>query len=89
MLLLITCRMLTTKFRHFQARSYTFGALNRDFDLLKLVRTKLNDLLPSNAHEICTSRLRISVTRFHDMENVILDEFHTKDELLDVFFRSL
>uniref|UniRef100_A0A8R1Y7L1 PNPLA domain-containing protein n=1 Tax=Onchocerca volvulus TaxID=6282 RepID=A0A8R1Y7L1_ONCVO len=66
-----------------EARSYTFGALNRDFDLLKLVRTKLNDLLPSNAHEICTSRLRISVTRFHDMENVILDEFHTKDELLD------
>lgn len=26
------------------------------------------------------------MTRFRDMENVILDEFRTKDELIDVFF---
>uniref|UniRef100_A0A915PW14 PNPLA domain-containing protein n=1 Tax=Setaria digitata TaxID=48799 RepID=A0A915PW14_9BILA len=66
-----------------EARSYTFGALNRDFDLLKLVRIKLNTILPSNAHELCTGRLRISVTRFRDMKNVILDDFRTKDELID------
>ncbi|EJD75592.1 IPLA-3 protein [Loa loa] len=66
-----------------EARSYTFGALNRDFDLMKLVRMKLNSILPSDAHELCTGRLRISVTRFCDMENVVLDEFRTKDELID------
>ncbi|VDK71667.1 unnamed protein product [Litomosoides sigmodontis] len=66
-----------------EARSYTFGVLNRDFDLMKLVRVKLNAILPSNAHELCTGRLRISVTRFSDMENIILDEFRTKDELVD------
>ncbi|KAL4003092.1 Patatin-like phospholipase family protein [Acanthocheilonema viteae] len=66
-----------------EARSYTFGVLNRDFDLMKLLRMKLNSILPINAHELCTGRLRISVTRFRDMENVILDEFHTKDELID------
>uniref|UniRef100_A0A0R3RLS1 PNPLA domain-containing protein n=1 Tax=Elaeophora elaphi TaxID=1147741 RepID=A0A0R3RLS1_9BILA len=67
----------------FEARSYTFGALNRDFDLMKLVRIKLEAMLPSNAHELCTGRLRISVTRSSDMKNVILDEFRTKDELID------
>ncbi|CAG9536734.1 unnamed protein product [Cercopithifilaria johnstoni] len=66
-----------------EARSYTFGVLNRDFDLMKLLRMKLNAILPSNAHELCTNRLRISVTRFRDMENVILDKFHTKDELIE------
>ncbi|VDN91779.1 unnamed protein product [Brugia pahangi] len=66
-----------------EIRSYTFGVLNRDFDLMKMVRTKLNVILPANAHELCTGRLRISVTRFRDMENVILDEFCTKDELID------
>uniref|UniRef100_A0A1I8E903 PNPLA domain-containing protein n=1 Tax=Wuchereria bancrofti TaxID=6293 RepID=A0A1I8E903_WUCBA len=66
-----------------EVRSYTFGVLNRDFDLMKMVRTKLNAILPANAHELCTGRLRISVTRFRDMENVILDEFCTKDELID------
>lgn len=66
-----------------EIRSYTFGVLNRDFDLMKMVRTKLNAILPANAHELCTGRLRISVTRFRDMENVILDEFCTKDELID------
>lgn len=71
---------------HFQVRSYTFGVLNRDFDLMKLVRMKLSAILPSNAHELCTGRLRISVTRFRDMENIILDEFQTKDELIDVSF---
>ncbi len=73
-------------FHYLQIRSYTFGVLNRDFDLMKMVRTKLNAILPANAHELCTGRLRISVTRFRDMENVILDEFCTKDELIDVFF---
>lgn len=56
---------------------------------MKLVRTKLNALLPSDAHELCTGRLRVSVTRFCDMKNVILDEFCTKDELIDVFFLTL
>ncbi|VDM95213.1 unnamed protein product [Thelazia callipaeda] len=69
-----------------EARSYTFGALNRDFDLMKLVRTKLNVILPANAHELCTGRLRISVTRLRDMQNVILEEFCSKEEVIDVFF---
>lgn len=56
---------------------------------MKLVRTKLNSALPSNAHELCTGRLRISVTRFRDMENVVLSEFHTKEELIDVRALSL
>lgn len=78
------CILVFVIFNYFEARSYTFGALNRDFDLMKLVRMKLNSILPSNAHKLCTGRLRISVTRFRDMENVILDEFLTRDELIDV-----
>lgn len=67
--------------------------MNRDFDLMKIVREKLDIALPPNAHDLCSGRIRISVTRIRDMENVILSDFNSKEELLDVsleaFFRAM
>uniref|UniRef100_A0A915AVT4 PNPLA domain-containing protein n=2 Tax=Parascaris univalens TaxID=6257 RepID=A0A915AVT4_PARUN len=71
-----------------QARSYTFGALNRDFDLMGIVRADLEMELPENAHILCSGRLRISLTRLSDMENVIVSHFNSKAELIQAIICS-
>lgn len=71
-----------------QARSHTFGALNRDFDLMDVVKKDLQAVLPENAHELCTGKLRISLTRFCDMKNIIISEFKSKDELIQAIICS-
>uniref|UniRef100_A0A9J2Q6J1 PNPLA domain-containing protein n=1 Tax=Ascaris lumbricoides TaxID=6252 RepID=A0A9J2Q6J1_ASCLU len=70
------------------ARSYTFGALNRDFDLMGIVRADLEMELPENAHILCSGRLRISLTRLSDMENVVVSHFNSKAELIQAIICS-
>lgn len=56
------------------------------FDIIALVRKGLNRILPENAHILCSGRLFISLTRACDYKNVIVSEFETRDELIQVYF---
>lgn len=40
--------------------------------------------MPENGHEVAAGRLGISLTRVSDGENVILSDFHSKEELIQV-----
>ncbi|KHN74143.1 Uncharacterized protein C05D11.7 [Toxocara canis] len=71
-----------------QARSHTFGALNRDFDLMGIVRADLEMELPENAHVLCSGRLRISLTRMSDMKNVVVSQFDSKADLIQAIICS-
>lgn len=48
-----------------------------------LVEQKLNLLLPTNAHEICTDRLGVSVTRLWPFENSFVSKFKSRNDLID------
>lgn len=67
-----------------QARSHSLSAFAPSFNLVRLVREGLRASLPPDAHKICSGRLRISLTRFVDAENVIVSEFESKEELIQV-----
>lgn len=41
-------------------------------------------MLPENAHELCSGRLFISLTRYKDFKNVVVSQFETRDELIQV-----
>lgn len=41
-------------------------------------------MLPVNAHELCSERLFISLTRYRDFKNVVVSQFDTRDELIQV-----
>lgn len=56
------------------------------FDIIALVKKGLNKILPDNAHILCTGRLFISLTRARDYKNVVVSEFETRDELIQVIF---
>lgn len=46
----------------------------------------LNDVLPSNAHELVNGKINISVTRVSDGQNCILSHFETRADLIQVNF---
>lgn len=71
-----------------QARSRALGALHPAFNLIEVVRANLDATLPDNAHELCTGRLQISLTRERDRKNVIVSEFKTKQELIQAILCS-
>lgn len=70
-----------------EARAGSFQAFNPTFDLMAMVRDGLHRHLPDNAHEICSGRLFISLTR-HDFKNVIVSEFESKKELIEAILCS-
>ncbi|XP_064423445.1 patatin-like phospholipase domain-containing protein 2 isoform X2 [Latimeria chalumnae] len=65
-----------------EARKRFLGPLHPSFNLVKIIRNRLYQTLPDNAHEIATGRLGISLTRVSDGENVLLSEFHSKEDLV-------
>uniref|UniRef100_F1LBQ4 PNPLA domain-containing protein n=1 Tax=Ascaris suum TaxID=6253 RepID=F1LBQ4_ASCSU len=53
-----------------------------------IVRADLEMELPENAHILCSGRLRISLTRLSDMENVVVSHFNSKAELIQAIICS-
>ncbi|XP_055348139.1 patatin-like phospholipase domain-containing protein 2 isoform X3 [Paramacrobiotus metropolitanus] len=64
-------------------RAHPLGPLNPRFSLAKAIRRALTHMLPSNAHEMCRDRLRLSVTRCYDGKGVVLNNFASREELID------
>lgn len=71
-----------------RARSRALGPLHPTFNIVDIIRNGLRRILPPNAHEICSGRLFISLTRWKDNKNVIINQFHTREELIQVLICS-
>lgn len=71
-----------------RARSRALGPLHPTFSIVDIIRNGLRRILPPNAHEICSGRLYISLTRWKDHKNVIISQFHTREELIQVLICS-
>ena len=72
-----------------QARSRTLGPFHPTFDINKLITDALERVLPEDAHKRLNGRLHISVTRLSDNKNVILTQFDSKQDLIQVNFCSV
>ncbi|GBM20362.1 Patatin-like phospholipase domain-containing protein 2 [Araneus ventricosus] len=71
-----------------KARSQTLGPLSPRFDLNAILRERIENALPENAHILCSGRLFISVTRWSDGQNVILSQFNSRQELIQALLCS-
>jgi patatin-like phospholipase domain-containing protein 2 len=71
-----------------RARSRALGPLHPTFSIVDIIRNGLRRILPPNAHEICSGRLFISLTRWKDHKNVVVNQFHTREELIQVLICS-
>ncbi|CAI2348047.1 unnamed protein product [Caenorhabditis sp. 36 PRJEB53466] len=71
-----------------QARVHLSGPLHPEFNLMGIVREELERILPKDAYIMCTDRLIISLTRWSDHENVVIDTYHSNTELIDAIMCS-
>ncbi|GAB1299680.1 1-acylglycerol-3-phosphate O-acyltransferase Pnpla3 [Apodemus speciosus] len=71
-----------------KARSRNISTLHPFFNINKCVRDGLQETLPDDVHQIISGKVYISLTRVSDGENVLVSEFHSKDEVVDALVCS-
>jgi patatin-like phospholipase domain-containing protein 2 len=65
-----------------KARNHALGPLHPSFGLVDIIRNGLRRILPVDAHKICSGRVHISITRWRDGKNFIVNQFDTREELI-------
>ena len=71
-----------------KARASPLGVLSSKFDAAAILRRFVDRLLPRDAHKRVRGRLRISVTEVPCLQNRILADFNTRNELITVRMRT-
>lgn len=64
--------------------SHSMGVLHPSFNPSQILREQMERYLPANIHQLISGRVFISLTRVSDWGNVLVSEFQSKDEVLDV-----
>lgn len=70
-----------------EARKHTLGVFHPTFSLLQTVRDSLLEKLPEDAHVQASGKLCVSLTRLTDGKNVLVSEFESREELIQVKWR--
>ncbi|XP_073327755.1 patatin-like phospholipase domain-containing protein 2 isoform X2 [Pagrus major] len=71
-----------------EARKHTLGIFHPNFSLLRTVQDALLEKLPADAHLRASGRLCVSLTRLTDGKNVLVSEFDSREELIQVLICS-
>ena len=56
---------------------------NPTFNLSKLIRKEMEEVLPDNIHLVVQDRLLVSMTKVWNPSNLVVSKFNSKEELLD------
>ncbi|XP_033638172.1 patatin-like phospholipase domain-containing protein 4 [Asterias rubens] len=64
------------------------GPLTPGFNMMDYLRTELEYYIPSDAHILAKNKLYVSVTRVADGKNILLTEFHSREELIEALLCS-
>ncbi|XP_076471480.1 uncharacterized protein LOC143301234 [Babylonia areolata] len=67
---------------------YPLGGWEPGINIEAILRSSIDQVLPANAHELCTDRLFISVTTLSSLKNQIISKFDTRKELIDALLCS-
>ena len=67
-----------------KARARALGPLHPSFNIVHHLKEGLQRFLPDNAHEICSGRLHVSLTRVSDRKNVLVSQFDSREDLIEV-----
>lgn len=68
-----------------EARKYKLGPLHPAYNLVQIVQDSLLSSLPEDAHVRASGRLCVSLTRVSDRKNVLVSEFNSREELVQVW----
>ncbi|XP_050505997.1 1-acylglycerol-3-phosphate O-acyltransferase Pnpla3-like isoform X4 [Diabrotica virgifera virgifera] len=71
-----------------EARSRSLGAFSPSFNIHKLMLENLEKFLPEDAHIRCSGKLHVSLTRVHDGKNVVVSQFDSREDLIQILLAS-
>lgn len=72
-----------------EARAGSLGPFSPSFNIQNLLLEGIEKFLPQDVHKIVSGKLHISLTRVYDGKNVIVSEFPTREDLVQVCRLSL
>ena len=67
-----------------EARKHRLGPLHPAYNLLQLVKESLLEMLPQDAHIRASGKLCVSLTKMSDGKNILVSQFDSRDELIQV-----
>lgn len=67
-----------------EARAGSLGPFSPSFNIQNVLLASMQRHLPDDVHKIVSGRLHISLTRVYDGKNVIVSDFPTREDLLQV-----
>ena len=67
-----------------KARERSLGSMHPSFNIVQQLREGLQDILPADAHILCNNKLHVSMTRVRDGKNVVVKQFNTREDLIQV-----
>lgn len=70
-----------------EARRHTLGVFHPTFSLQRTVRSLL-EKLPADAHLRASGKLCVSLTRLPDWKNVLVSQFESREDLIQVEERN-
>lgn len=65
-------------------RRRPLGVFDRSNQMVDILPKVLDKLFPSDAHKLVSGRLYVCMTRLKDMKCVIVNEFESRKDLIDV-----
>ena len=65
-------------------KAFTLGPLNPSVNIFQWLEFILHKHLPSDAHKLANGRLSVSATRVSDGEHIVMSEFQSKEEVVQV-----
>ncbi|GIX72348.1 patanin-like phospholipase domain-containing protein atgl-1 [Caerostris darwini] len=71
-----------------KVRNGILGPMSPDLNIMKVLYESMDAMLPPDAHLHCDGRLYVSVTRFDNGENALLNRFKTRHDLLQALMCS-
>ncbi|GFS91474.1 patanin-like phospholipase domain-containing protein atgl-1 [Nephila pilipes] len=71
-----------------KVRSGILGPMSPDLNIMQILYDSMDAMLPEDAHLYCDGRLHVSVTRFDNGKNVLLNTFKTREDLLQALMCS-
>ena len=71
-----------------KTRDYYTGAFNPRISVPHMIEESLDRVFPDNAHLIVGNKLYISLTRIPDKQNILVNKFSSKMDLIKVSLRS-
>ncbi|KAK9515279.1 hypothetical protein VZT92_025939 [Zoarces viviparus] len=71
-----------------QMKAFTFGPFNPSINVFHWLERILYKYLPSDAHQLASGRLSVSMTRLSDGKHIVTSEFQSKEDVVQALLCS-